>query len=52
MKISTDPLTTIHIDVSASYHGQIIGKGGATLKDLERKSGNIAIGDLILQDAT
>jgi hypothetical protein len=36
-------LVTVQIDVSPSYHGLIIGKGGATLKDLEHKSGGCSI---------
>jgi len=42
-KASDEPLVTVHLDVSPSYHGLIIGKAGATLKDLEHKSNGTSI---------
>ena len=42
LKLSSEPLTTASLDVPAASHGILIGKGGATLRDLESRF-NVAL---------
>jgi len=39
IKTSQDPLTTMNLDIPAQHHGALIGRGGNTLRDLEKKFG-------------
>lgn len=47
--MSSEPLLKLQLDVAKNQHGSIIGSGGAILRDLESKTGEIFFHFLLIE---